>query len=281
MALSYSAGDVLEHCQLNNMIRAANGDGVLSDPDSTSLEVTALSTSMMVRVLAGKCRIGDEIESKSGTTDLTIEASHATLYRKDLITYDASANTPAGIKGTDHAGGISDPIYPPDIPAGDILLAIVEVNPTVTTIIPADLSDARIFCKLQKVFQMYASDVLRDSNDATETIPSGSYAKIKDLGPVPEGIIGGTLRIKFAMWETSGAYTAYVRIYRNGVAVGTTRSTTSSVATTWSEDIDVDERRHDRIVGISHYHRRACQQFSSLLRSTRDPHGSKRGVVIL
>jgi len=236
MTLNYTAGDVLEHCQLNNMIRAANGDGVLSDPDSTSLEVTALSTSMMVRVLAGKCRIGDAIESKSGTTDLTIEASHATLYRKDIITYDASANIPAVVKGGDHAGGVSDPIYPPDIPAGDILLAIVKVDPGVTTIIPADLSDARIFCKLLSIFVASASDVLRDSNDSIESLGSGAYAKIKDIGPVPEGVLSGTLRIKFAMNETATG-SSYGRIYRNGVAVGTERSTAGASYTTWSEDI--------------------------------------------
>ena len=145
MAIQFASGDVLEHPQLNNMVRALNGDGVLSDPGSTSLEVIARSPAIMgVRASIGKCKIDTTIETEAGTNDLTIEASHATLERKDLITYDASANTPAVVKGTNRAGTDADPTYPPDIPAGDILLAIVKVDAAATTIPSGDITDCRI-----------------------------------------------------------------------------------------------------------------------------------------
>ena len=237
MALKFASGDVLEHPQLNNMILGAKGWGVLEDPDSTSLAVIARSPAIMgVRVSIGKCRIADAIESEAGTTDLTIEASHATLYRKDLITYDASANIPAVVKGNDHAGGTGDPIYPPDIPTGDVLLAIVDVDAAATTIVTADIHDTRIFTKLLTIHQTIVSDDLRDSNDSIEAIPGTPYTKIKDIGPVPDGVLDGALRIKFAINETSTG-TSYGRIYRNGVAVGTARSVTSDTYTTYSEDI--------------------------------------------
>ena len=237
MAISFSPGNPLEHVELNNMVLGAKGWGVLEDPDSTSLSVIARSPAIMgVRVSIGKCRIADAIESEAGTTDLTIEAAHATLYRKDLITYDASANTPAVVKGNDHAGGTGDPIYPPDLPAGDILLAIVDVDAAATTIVTADIHDTRIFTRTLIIHQVIASDTLRDSNDSVENIPSTSYSKIKDIGPVPPGILSGTLRIKFAINETSTG-TSYGRIYKNGVAVGTARSTLDATYTTYSEDI--------------------------------------------
>lgn len=236
MAINYVAGTVLEHVELNNMVLAANGDGVLEDPNSTSLAVIERSTPIMgVRVSIGKCRIGNAIEVETGTTDLTIEAAHATLHRKDLITYDASANTPAVVKGANHAGGVGDPIYPPNIPAGDILLAVVEVDAAVTTIETADISDARVFVKLLTIFQAVASDNLRASDDSVEAL-TVTPTKIKEF-TVPDGVISGTLRIAFAMRETSTG-TANGRIYRNGVAVGTSRSSTSSTYTTWSQDID-------------------------------------------
>lgn len=145
MTLTFESGKVLEHPVLNNMVRAMNGDGVLSDPDATSLEVIARSTPIMgVQVRIGNCRIADTIESEAAATNLTIEAAHATDERKDLITYDATANTPAIIKGTDHAGTAADPTYPPDIPDGDILLGIVKVDAATTTIVTDNITDGRI-----------------------------------------------------------------------------------------------------------------------------------------
>jgi hypothetical protein len=236
MTMNFSSGDVLEHCQLNNMIIAANGDGVLSDPDSTSLAVIARSPAIMgVRVSIGKCRIGDAIESESGTTDLTIEAAHATLYRKDLITYDASANTPAVVKGTDHAGGAGDPIYPPNIPAGDILLAIVEVDAAATTITTGDIYDARVFIVLSKHFHARPDDTLRASDDSTEALSSSPYAKIKSI-TVPDGL-QGALRVKFAINESASG-TSYGKIYRDSVAVGTERTVVNVAYETFTEDID-------------------------------------------
>lgn len=146
MATSFSAGDVLEHVSLNNMIIAANGDGVLEDPGTTSLAVVAQSpTTMGVQASIGKSRIDGTIYSESSAVNKTIEASHATLYRKDLISYDPTTSNPVVTKGVNAAGGASTPAYPPDIPAGDILLAIVKVDAAATVIVTADITDSRIF----------------------------------------------------------------------------------------------------------------------------------------
>jgi hypothetical protein len=51
------------------------------------------------------------------------------------------------------------------------------------------------------------------------------------------GILGGTFRIIFKLKTANAATTAYGIIYRNGVAVGTERSTTSTSYVTYSEDI--------------------------------------------
>lgn len=59
------------------------------------------------------------------------------------------------------------------------------------------------------------------------------YIKVREL-IVPHG---GTIRIKFDLYTDDAGVTAYGRIYRNGVAVGTERSTTSTSAVTFSEDL--------------------------------------------
>ena len=63
-------------------------------------------------------------------------------------------------------------------------------------------------------------------------IPNSSYEKIDEFY-VPRS---GTLRIKFWLKSQAGV-TAYGRIYRNGSAVGTERSTTSTTLTEYSEDL--------------------------------------------
>mgnify|MGYP000856854040 CR=1 FL=1 len=77
-----------------------------------------------------------------------------------------------------------------------------------------------------------ASDNLLASHDAEQTMRGTSYVKLKTI-TIPSG---GQFRIKFDLHSSDG-FTACARIYRNGVAVGTERRTTSSSYVTQSEDI--------------------------------------------
>ena len=77
-----------------------------------------------------------------------------------------------------------------------------------------------------------AGDYLLVENTTARTVTTTTYAKYKET----KVGVGGTYRIKFSMKaNTSG--TIYGQIYRNGVAVGTERSTTSTTITEFSEDI--------------------------------------------
>lgn len=234
MALKFASGDVLEHPQLNNMILAMNNDGVL---DGLAVSQRGAGANMSVDVASGNCYIDDTKYTEASTVNLVIEAAHATLYRKDLITYDPTTSNPVVTKGTDHAGGTGDPIYPPDIPAGDILLAIVDVDANVSSIVNADIHDGRAIVKFLYTYSSSASDVLKDSNDSEETFTVTSYTKQKDVGPVPKGLFNGTLRIKFALKRSGDAANIYGKIYRNGAAVGTERMNDTAAYVTYSEDI--------------------------------------------
>lgn len=46
---------------------------------------------------------------------------------------------------------------------------------------------------------------------------------------------GGVIQVLFDLWRSGG--TAYGRIYKNGVAVGTERTTTSTTPVSWTENI--------------------------------------------
>jgi len=86
-----------------------------------------------------------------------------------------------------------------------------------------------------------ASATLRAYSDANKTVTSAAYAVAKDIDTAPGIWPGtGTLRISFDLKMAPNVFgqTAYGKIYRNGAAVGTERTTTdTSNYATFSEDI--------------------------------------------
>lgn len=75
-----------------------------------------------------------------------------------------------------------------------------------------------------------AADTFTLASGATASTQATSWTKLKEYVCT----VAGQIRISFSLSGTGGA-TAYGRIYRNGSAVGTSRSATG--ATTYSEDI--------------------------------------------
>jgi len=71
------------------------------------------------------------------------------------------------------------------------------------------------------------------ASDTEVNTEETSYTKVKEI---EIGAIGGEMTISFQLKAAGGA-TAYGRIYKNGAAVGTERSTASSTYQTYSEDI--------------------------------------------
>lgn len=78
-----------------------------------------------------------------------------------------------------------------------------------------------------------ASDTLKHSNDALKSATTTSYVKVKEIllvHPMP------ACRVKFDLYTDGGAYAAFGKIYKNGIAIGTERSTNNTETTTFSED---------------------------------------------
>jgi hypothetical protein len=78
-----------------------------------------------------------------------------------------------------------------------------------------------------------AGDNLCVSSDGEKKTTSQSYVKAKEIKVYRPG----TYRIKFDLAIRGSGLTAYGRIYRNGEAIGTERSTSKTSWTTFSEDI--------------------------------------------
>ena len=87
------------------------------------------------------------------------------------------------------------------------------------------------------------SDDLLHSHDAESNTVSTTYIKAKTITLDTLFLTPSTIRIKFDIRRDTGGDTiaAYGRIYKNGGAVGTERSTTSATYVTFSEDISFAE----------------------------------------
>ena len=136
MAMEFSYNVVLEHVELNNMLLAAKRWGVLSGLGVTQ---RAAGVNMSVDVAAGTCYVNSVLYTESAVVNVAIATADTTNPRKDLITYDTSAGNPAAVTGTPAVIPI-----PPDIPSGDILLALIDVAANDSTIDTADITDKSI-----------------------------------------------------------------------------------------------------------------------------------------
>ena len=129
--------EVFENVMMNAIIAACDGNGVL---DGLAVSENGAGASMHVDVAAGNAWIGGTKYTEGAITEnLVITAAHATLDRKDLVTYDPTTSNPIVTTGV-----AASPPEPPDIPVGDNLLAIVDVAAAVTQITNADITDGRV-----------------------------------------------------------------------------------------------------------------------------------------
>ena len=133
MVMEFAYNDILENVQVNNIILAAAGDGVISGLDVSE---RGAGVNMSVDVATGSVIIGGTTYTESSIVNLAISTADATHARKDLVIYDVATTNPLVVIGTP-----ATPPLPPDITAGDILLAIVNVAANETVITNSEITD--------------------------------------------------------------------------------------------------------------------------------------------
>jgi hypothetical protein len=77
------------------------------------------------------------------------------------------------------------------------------------------------------------SDTIQVNNDTERSTTSESWVKLKELNM--KGL-SGTVRTYFELRSGTG-YAAFARIYKNGSAFGTSRSTSSTTYVAYTEDL--------------------------------------------
>jgi len=126
-----------EHTDIAALIGGVNGDGVVSGLGVSE----SVTPAMTVLVASGSCEVGDVRYTEGSSQNLNISNGDATHPRKDIVVYDTSAGNPAVVEGTPAAAPI-----PPDIPSGDIYLALIHVAANETTsIVNTDIDEGRVF----------------------------------------------------------------------------------------------------------------------------------------
>jgi len=133
MVMELDYNQVLEHVQINNIVLAAAGDGVVGGLDVSERGAGA---NMSVDVATGSAVVGGTTYTESSVVNLVISAADVAHARKDLVIYDVATTNPLVVTGTP-----ATPPVPPDITAGDILLAIVDVAANETEITNSEVID--------------------------------------------------------------------------------------------------------------------------------------------
>lgn len=231
MVMDFAYNEVFEHVDVNNILLAAKGYGIISSSDFSIVQ-RAAGANMSVDVGTGDAYIGGLVYSETSTTNVVIAASHATHARKDIIIYDIATTAPIAITGTP-----ATIPQPPDITANDILLGLVDVSANATVINNTDITQKQIIVSPTSIY-ITASDVLLQSNPTERATYSQTYEKLKEIRIPAHISTNSTYRIKFdlKMFQDLGD-TAYGKIYLNGVAHGTEQTETSTSYVTYSEDL--------------------------------------------
>jgi len=105
-----------------------------------------------------------------------------------------------------------------------------------------DFVDPKCKCCASPFLVPYPSNVLKASSDAVATEATTSYVKKKEITtpayfPIVAFLNAGKFRVVFEL-RNNGATSGEGRIYKNGVAVGTERTTTSATFQVYTEDLD-------------------------------------------
>ena len=224
MAKQYN--DPFFHVDYNALVSGCGGNGINS---GLSVTERGAGQNMSVDVAAGTAIINKLLYTETGVTNINISAAHATLPRRDIIIYDVATTIPIVITGIPAI----DPI-PPDITNGDILLAVINVAALVTVITNSDIENGQIninkhasthYCNEFDPITYYdpTVDNTIDNNSSGQSLTTSN---IKEKESKIDNC-ADTIFISFDLSSISSSTSDVVaigRIYRNGVAVGTTRS---------------------------------------------------------
>src|SRR3989304_3852001 len=147
MVSDYLAGYGIHSVDFDQFVEAIKANGTNGVISGLAVAQRGAGANMSVDVASGKARVNGTIRTFSSTTNVVISASDPTNPRKDLIVIN-SAGTLIARTGTAAA---ADPVAntkretfspdPPEMTAGDIVLAEVWVGAGVTSILTADISD--------------------------------------------------------------------------------------------------------------------------------------------
>lgn len=122
--------------ELKKFKAGIEGNGVVS---GLAVSEKGAGANQSVDVASGSCSIAGVVYTEGGTVNVALDAAHGTYARWDIITYDASAGNPSKVTGTE--GAI--PTIP-DVPSGDIILALVLRAANDNVVSNAEITDKRI-----------------------------------------------------------------------------------------------------------------------------------------
>ncbi len=220
------SGANVSEAQWRTFMGGTNSNGVISGY-LNGLAVTGDSTGMQVKLATGGCWInGAYGENTSGVQTLSIDASHATLNRYDLIVarnnYTTNVIEWDVIKGTPGASP-TVPSATVDTTKYEIALAYVYIAATVTTITAANVTDQRQYSSANNTVTKTISPIASASSMVIDNIPARKYLRVKAFC-----VASGSISLQVRFNSDSGSNYA-IRQSANGAADATAGSQTSLI----------------------------------------------------
>lgn len=223
-------------------ITATDVEGALQE-NRTAIDLnTAKETNVATNLSEGTATVtAVDVNSSDGTNATLVSASTS---RAGLLTKakfdEIVANT---AKESSTAANVASIIVAADakttpIAADTIALIDSADSDSLKEVTITQLS-AALFAIAELSNKYAISDDLLHSHDAEYWGTAASYTKKKTITLDTLSLSPSTIRVKFDLKAESGT-TGYGRVYKNGVAIGTEQSTTSTSYVTFSEDLSFE-----------------------------------------
>src|SRR3990167_5558575 len=155
---TWADGTVLWDTEMNNVLEAIKGNGVISGLATTQRGAGA---NMSVDTALGVACVNITGVKKTATVNTAITAADGSNPRYDIITLN-SAGTITATAGTAAANPV-----PANLPANEILLAYVYVGTGVTEITDANITDKRVNIRSGTARKLIYSTNVQASTTAT------------------------------------------------------------------------------------------------------------------
>jgi len=219
---TFSATETITNTKLHNLVDLATVSGIVNaDIDSSA----AIADTKLASITTAGTVMGTAISGLTGVPGgagkIPVANIDTGTTANKILILDSSAKIPAV------DGSLITSLNASELDSGTVPVARIDTGTTANKIVQLDSSaklpavDGSQLTGISSIPNYIAGDNIEISSDTIRNSTNTTYTKVKEIRIAR----AGTLRVKFNQSTQAVETTAYARVYRNGVAVGTEYTT--------------------------------------------------------